>query len=74
MWVAQPGVLQEVADRPDGSLGVIRTIALPDGTVPVDVLSEPDFLFVLDGTQDTLLAYPTAQLSGMSRGRRWCCR
>jgi hypothetical protein len=68
LWVAQPGVLQEVADRPDGSLGVIRTIGLPDGTVPVDVLSEPDFFFVLDGAQDRLLAYPTAQLSGMSLG------
>ena len=68
LWVAQPGVLQEVADRPDGSLGVIRTIGLPDGTVPVDVLSGPDFFFVLDGVQDRLLAYPTAQLSGMSLG------
>jgi hypothetical protein len=68
LWVAQPGVLQEVEDRPDGTLGVTRTIGLPDGTVPVDVLSEPDFFFVLDGAQDRLLAYPTAQLSGMSLG------
>ena len=68
LWVAQPGVLQEVSDRPDGSLGVIRTIGLPDGTIPLDVQSGPDFLFVLDAARERLLAYPTAHMSGGSLG------